>query len=433
MAAFAKLFAEIFRDYSTDGVPSSGANKPNKADIRAWGLEVETHWTHGADIVAAATVNLDTATGELVDITGNTGISAVTLSEGVERWVRFTGTPLITVGGSLVGNGGGSNIQVAAGDYAVFRGYAASVVRFVLFRASGKPVVPNAYTDLTFPAGFPYDTAGRLTLTSGTPVTTGDVTAATSVYFTPLNGAIISLYDGASIWTPVAFSETTLSLSGLAANTNFDVFGYNNSGTLALEALAWSSDTARATALVLQNGVYVKTGATTRRYLGTFRTTGTIGQTEDSKAKRFLWNAYNRRRRLLSVVDTTDSWTYTTATWRQANGAAGNQVAMVVGLSEDVVTAVAAGIATNSSGGMSVASGVGVNATNANSAQTMGGGGHTAAAGNTQSQARYLGYLAVGYNFLAWLEISQATGTTTWYGDGGLSYIQSGLTAECMA
>src|SRR6185436_9706895 len=37
---------------------------------------------------------------------------------------------------------------------------------------------------------------GRLTLTSGTPVTTGDVTAATTLYFTPNGGNQIALYTG---------------------------------------------------------------------------------------------------------------------------------------------------------------------------------------------------------------------------------------------
>ena len=39
--AFAKLGAEIFRDYTTTGNPASGAWPINKADMRAWMLEVE--------------------------------------------------------------------------------------------------------------------------------------------------------------------------------------------------------------------------------------------------------------------------------------------------------------------------------------------------------------------------------------------------------
>jgi hypothetical protein len=79
-----------------------------------------------------------------------------------------------------------------------------------------------------------------------------------------------------------AFSEVSASLSGLTPNTNYDVLGYNNSGTLALDLVAWTNGTTRATALARQDGVLVKSGATTRRYLGTLRTTGTTGQTEFS-------------------------------------------------------------------------------------------------------------------------------------------------------
>lgn len=81
-----------------------------------------------ADIVSAATLNLDSATGNVVDVTGSTGITAVTLTQGRWRLVRFTGAPTITNGASLV-LPGAVNYAVTAGDYAVFVGYAAGVVR----------------------------------------------------------------------------------------------------------------------------------------------------------------------------------------------------------------------------------------------------------------------------------------------------------------
>lgn len=88
--------------------------------------------TKGADIVAAANVNLDTATGDLVDVTGNTGITSITLSASKLRWTRFTGTPAITNGASLI-LPGGANLQIAAGDIAQWRGYAGGIVRLVGF------------------------------------------------------------------------------------------------------------------------------------------------------------------------------------------------------------------------------------------------------------------------------------------------------------
>src|SRR3990167_6078136 len=66
---------------------------------------------------------------------------------------------------------------------------------------------------------------GRLTLTSGVPVTTVSVTDATTIYFTPYVGNRCALCDGAN-WRHVTFSETSLSLGTNAANTNWDVFAY---------------------------------------------------------------------------------------------------------------------------------------------------------------------------------------------------------------
>ena len=53
---------------------------------------------------------------------------------------------------------------------------------------------------------------GRLTLTSGTPVTTADVTGAGTIYFSPYNGSRVAIYDG-SKWYMRKFSELSLSLT----------------------------------------------------------------------------------------------------------------------------------------------------------------------------------------------------------------------------
>jgi len=84
--------------------------------------------TQGADISSSATVNLEAATGNVVDVTGTTTITAITLSQGHWRWVRFTGALTLTHGASLV-LPGAADITTVAGDYALFVGYASSVVR----------------------------------------------------------------------------------------------------------------------------------------------------------------------------------------------------------------------------------------------------------------------------------------------------------------
>jgi len=173
---------------------------------------------------------------------------------------------------------------------------------------------------------------GRLTLESGVGVSTTDQTAKTTIYFTPFHGNCISLYDGTD-WICLPFTERSLALGTLTADKNYDVFIYDNAGTITLElGAAWTSDTARSVALAMQDGVHVKSGAPTRRYLGTIRTTSTT-TTEDSLLKRFVWNNDNRIVASMYFTDAT-SHSYD-GVYRQWNNSAASQVAFVAGLAED--------------------------------------------------------------------------------------------------
>lgn len=181
---------------------------------------------------------------------------------------------------------------------------------------------------------------GRLTLETGVPISLTDQTAKTSIFFTPFKGNRIALFDGTS-WNFYTFTELTLALGTLTADKNYDVFIYNNAGTLTLElSAAWTDGTTRADALTLQDGVYVKSGATTRRYLGTLRTTSTT-TTEDSLVKRFLWNAHNRVVREMDY-NVTASHSYN-GDFRQWNNDTAHQLALVVGLAEGAIWARIAG------------------------------------------------------------------------------------------
>jgi len=173
---------------------------------------------------------------------------------------------------------------------------------------------------------------GRLTLTSGTPVTTSDVTGASTIYFTPYNGNCLSLYNGSN-WQTVQFDETSLALGTLTSGKNYDIFAYDNSGTIDLEMIEWTNDTTRATDLTMQDGVLIKSGDATRRYLGSFRTTSTT-TTEDSNVNRFLFNNYNRRHRSLKKINTGTVWTYATSTWRYSNNDSTQKINIIAGLSD---------------------------------------------------------------------------------------------------
>jgi hypothetical protein len=273
---------------------------------------------------------------------------------------------------------------------------------------------------------------GRLTLTTALAVTTSDVTAATTLYFTPYKGNGLALYDGSANWKLYAFSELSIAVPATTV-TMYDVFVYDNAGTPTLELTAWTNDTTRATALVLQNGVLVKTGATTRRYLGSFRTTGVFGQTEDSKAKRFVWNMYNRRVRFMQVLPTVDSYTYTTATIRQMNADTANQLDFVRGLDEDAVHAWGLQLFSNTNAGQQGRGGIGLDATNAFNGQI--GLALTPVANYIVSiPSRYSGFPGVGRHFLSLNEHASASGTGTFYGDnGGPTLQQAGISGEVWA
>jgi hypothetical protein len=326
----------------------------------------------------------------------------------------------------------------------------------------------------------------RLTLTSGTAVTTLDVTGAGTLYWTPYMGKHVALYDG-EIWRKYHLTELGLALS-VTSGTNYDVFAFATADTAAstdtgantitfteaqgwatgslvtvnatgggltaltaywwkaatatsgsfhptladalagtntvdltasitatvvgvsLELTAWTSDTARATALTTVEGVYVKSGATTRRYLGTIRASGS-NTCEDSAKNRFVWNHYNRRPRVLFCTPGDDAThTYTTATWRGFNDDAtvgGTRFQIVLGLAEDPIVMTNWTVVFNSSADWAFG-GIGVDSSSANSAQLRGGFGF-------QGMAQYSAVPAIGYHYYQMLEVSKAIGTTTWY------------------
>jgi hypothetical protein len=120
----------------------------NLSDVADKQTSLDNLSTQGSNIVSASPLPLDSATGRLPIITGNTGFSAVTLTSGRSRRVRFTGTPVITVGANLVLNNNGSNYTVVAGDEIEFiaRG---SVIYGTIFKDTGKAVVPPTATEVS--------------------------------------------------------------------------------------------------------------------------------------------------------------------------------------------------------------------------------------------------------------------------------------------
>lgn len=262
-------------------------------------------------------------------------------------------------------------------------------------------------------SGDKYAMEFRLTLETGVPISTSDQTGKTTIYCTPYLGNQIALYDGSSTWTTYSSAEFSLALGTLTSGLPYDVFCYNNSGTPTLEFTAWTNGTTRATALTRQNGILVKSGSTTRRYLGTFYTTATT-TTEDSEAKRFLYNYYNRRPRTLNKQETTTSWTYNSSTIHQANASTANKVEVIMGVAEDVLSVSVLTSATGSGFGY-VGIGEDSTSTFTTSGYYQGGGG--ASGSEWFVFSAYLRKIpAVGYHYYSWNERTTTAVVTFWGG-----------------
>ena len=136
----------------------------------------------------------------------------------------------------------------------------------------------------------------RLTVTTGTPYVTS-YTGSGTIYYTPIGTGTIYLYNGSS-WVKYTLTEISVSATG-TSNLPYDVFVYDNSGTLTLQALAWTNYNTRATSLTYINGIPVQTGNTGRRYIGTFTPiSNTVYQgsqilNSNAATHSTLWNYYN--------------------------------------------------------------------------------------------------------------------------------------------
>lgn len=155
-------------------------------------------------IASASTINLNTSGSINVDVTGTTGISTITLSEGRWKLVRFAAALTLTNSASLV-LPGGVNITTATGDFALFVGRASSVTACVgYFPIAGTAsVVGSALQAQSYTA---FTTGGTSTAYTGTPSPAISGYAAGQSFFVTFNAA-----SGAS---------PTLQISGVASPPN---------------------------------------------------------------------------------------------------------------------------------------------------------------------------------------------------------------------
>lgn len=338
---------------------------------------------------------------------------------------------------------------------------------WTVLNSAGQIKTTNSSADTT-----PMTPQGRLTLTAATPVMTSDAANQTTIYYTLYVGDVIPLYNG-SAWTNTTFSELSIAMAASAnwaADSNFDLYVYNDSGTPRLvTGAAWTNSTTRAESLTRLNGIWTNTASMTGRYgasstvtvaanqgtyVGTMRTTGSAGTTtwvvrpaaaaNGATCLLYLWNCYNRVLVQALCRDSTDSWVYSTSTIRAKNNSASNRVSVVLGLAEDDIRASnVMGILVTTTAADETGSGstlIGLDSTTAAAdgyATPLVGTTDAIGAGNVifAATCEYCANIGIGLHLVSALERAAVSGgaTVTWLGDAADAAVaQTGLALSGM-
>jgi hypothetical protein len=116
-------FAQILRDFITDGIPSSGRNKPKKSDMRAWGTWVESiisaFTSNGGLIYSSLSLlnaDLAKAANSMAWVVGdataaNNGVYGKVGASGTGSWTRRSDLPFSFIIGADAGAGTANAIQ----------------------------------------------------------------------------------------------------------------------------------------------------------------------------------------------------------------------------------------------------------------------------------------------------------------------------------
>jgi len=284
---------------------------------------------------------------------------------------------------------------------------------------------------------------GRLSFASGTPIMVTTLAAQTTVYYTPYLHNQILIYNG-STFTPTAFAElsqttadATKSPGAVAPNSNYDIFVWNDSGTMrATRGPAWSTATSRGSgagtteltrvAGVILNAQNITNGPAAQRgtYVGTIRSNVAAqldwivgGSAAGGQPGSYnVWNCYNRRLVAARVSDTTTSWNYSSLTIRAANGSNGNRISFVMGLAEDGIAVSLFATPSSPTVGAFGRAGPGLDTTTNYEARATFICGSAAATLVNAMTAVWNYDPQIGFHFISANEVGDGTNTITWNG-----------------
>jgi hypothetical protein len=299
---------------------------------------------------------------------------------------------------------------------------------------------------ITFPSpwGIP---GGRLTLQSNTPVMTTNQSQKNTIYYSPYQGNMIPIYDGAVFQTRpfveifTTTTDTSKNPSAIGVNKVNDWFVWlDGDGVLKLcHGPDWTNDTTRSAGTVLTriNGIWLNAVAITKgpmdrqgTYVGTTHSNSNgllnwyFGGAAIGGDAAFLevWNCYNRVDVMTDVLEAASSWSLAAGVSRPFNGSLTNRVSAVFGLAEDTV--VANGYASVNQNDSFAFAGIGFNSTNIMASI---GVGVSAVPGAWVASVATCSKRPLGFNFWQMLETAGTTNGSIAGQHPGLGYQQSGL------
>lgn len=320
-------------------------------------------------------------------------------------------------------------------------GHTGTASRVAGFSGAGAAAELAIGTDLLAPSGdgsgltgiptiaAAHYSCGRPTTESGVPVSITDRSAQGTIYWTPYQGNVLTVLGAADAKIHLAFSETSYTVAG-DAGKNYDIYGYSNSGTLALErSAAWSDDFTPPTR-ALVNGCWVLASDHTRRVLASFRCSATdktcdIGGGLGVAAQRYVAPMFNR---ILRPMRANPGYSNNNAantiaavnptSWARINGGTADFVDYLFAISGQVVSATLAARVTVNANDLNL--GIGNDST---SIADFAGATATYVTASL-SGLNYLtlpkGYsLALGRHYLQMLWYTTGNATATYYADAG--------------
>jgi YVTN family beta-propeller protein len=312
----------------------------------------------------------------------------------------------------------------------------------------GQFIQPASVPMTTIPYAAPQ---GRLTLTSNTPVMTANATALTSVYYTPYQGNVIPIYDGANMQSYALTGELTMTLSttNQTSGNIYDLFVFLNSSVVTIGAgPAWSSSSSRGSGAgttglqqidglwVNANSITLKNGSTSYSSIAAGEATyvGSIymianGETSmefnpaaasggSTNNVLGVYNAYNRVTTIAIVSDSKASWTYTGTSWRAADNSSNNRISFIDGLQQSSIRATYAIEASSSAAGVQGAIGVNLDSTSATPVNPIGFAESTSQQSLT-AYGRFLPQLGLHYA----QAVEYASGATVTFESNGSAFM----------